>query len=186
MTIIKAKQLVVLDTETTGLDDKAEILELAIVDSNGTPLINQRLRLSDDSKFSEEAYTVHGITLSDLKDCEQYPSIEAKLKEILIGKQVLIFNASYDIRLLKQTAAAYGCDTTWFDTLDTRCVMYQAANVYGSTNKYGTISLSNAVARAGIEWEGEAHSALGDTLTTLALYKKMARKAAEEVFFICN
>lgn len=37
MTIIKAKQIVVLDTETTGLDDKAEILELAIVDSNGTP-----------------------------------------------------------------------------------------------------------------------------------------------------
>ena len=186
MTIIKAKQIVVLDTETTGLDDKAEILELAIVDSNGTPLINQRLRLSDDSKFSEEAYAVHGISLDDIKDCEQYPSIEAKLKEILVGKQVMIFNANYDIRLLKQTAAAYSCDTTWFDGLDTRCVMYQAANVYGATNKYGTISLSNAVARAGVEWEGEAHSALGDTLTTLALYKKMARKAAEEVFFICN
>jgi len=51
--------------------------------------------------------------------------------------------------------------------------MSMAAKKYGSTNRYGTISLINAAHRAGIEFEGRAHSAMGDALTTLALVKEI-------------
>ncbi len=52
-----------------------------------------------------------------------------------------------------------------------------AALVYGATNRYGTISLANATARAGVVWEGDAHSAAADALATAALVHKMAAHA---------
>jgi len=89
----------------------------------------------------------------------------------------VIYNASYDQRMLYQTAKSTAGldDLDWIINLDTHCAMTMAAREYGATNKYGTISLANAVIQAGIEWQGEAHSALGDALTTLELVRVMTR-----------
>ncbi|WP_206838842.1 hypothetical protein [Marinobacterium iners] len=77
-------------------------------------------------------------------------------------------------RILVQTAAAHGDPADWVRGLDTRCAMYRAADVYGATNRYGTISLANAAARAGIEFVGRAHSAAGDAATTALLWRTMS------------
>lgn len=165
------KDYVVLDTETTGLEDYDQIVEIAIVDSNGQTLIDARLKPTVE--IHPKAQAVHGISKDDLVNSPDWLEAEPFIKKALIGKKVVIFNADFDTKLLKQTATAFECDTTWIDELDTHCAMYQAASIYGATNKYGTIGLANAVIKAGVKWEGEAHSALGDALTTLALYKQM-------------
>ena len=74
-----------------------------------------------------------------------------------------------------QTAKAFNADTTWIDeNIRYNCAMKCAALVYGATNRYGTISLANATARAGVTWEGDAHSAAADALATASLVHKMA------------
>ena len=166
-----ASKFVVLDTETTGLEDTDQIIEIAIVDYNGNTIMNTRLNPSVD--IDPGAQSVHGISIDDLHGLPQYPDIEAELRAALEGKSIIIFNSSFDIRMLRQTALAFNRSVKWLEDPSTYCAMRQAVKKYGATNRYGTISLSNAVIRSKCGWHGEAHSALGDALTTLELWKKM-------------
>ena len=166
------QSLAFLDTETTGLDTDAQIIEIAIIDGTGDVLVD--LRLKPSVPIDERAQAVHGISIEDLADCPQWPEVESAIKEALIGKKVVIYNTDFDTRLLRQTAAAFGSDTTWIDNLVTDCAMAGAVRRYGATNLYNTISLANAVSRSGCGWHGKEHSALGDALTTLALVRKIA------------
>ena len=84
----------------------------------------------------------------------------------LLGKRKIFFNADFDTRILKQTAAAHNDPASWLDSLTVYCVMRLAAGYYGPTNRYGTISLSGAVSQAGLSWSGEAHSAVTDAVMT--------------------
>lgn len=166
------QSLAFLDTETTGLDTDAQIIEIAIIDGNGDVLVD--LRLKPSVPIDERAQAVHGISLTDLSDSPLWPDVEDTIKAALIGKKVVIYNADFDTRLLRQTAAAFGRETEWIDNLVTDCAMAGAVRRYGATNLHGTISLANAVSRSGCGWHGKEHSALGDALTTLALVRKIA------------
>ena len=166
------QSLVFLDTETTGLDTGAQIIEIAIIDGTGDVIVD--LRLKPSVPIDERAQAVHGISIEDLADFPQWPEVEPAIKEALIGKKVVIYNADFDTRLLRQTATAFARDTEWIDNLVTDCAMAGAVRRYGATNLYGTISLANAVSRSGCGWHGKEHSALGDAMTTLALVRKIA------------
>ena len=166
------QDLAFLDTETTGLDTNDQIIEIAIIDGTGDVLVD--LRLKPSVAIAEQAEAVHGISLTDLADCPTWSGVEDDIKAALMGRKVVIYNADFDSRMMKQTAAAFGCDTTWIDNLVTDCAMAGAVRRYGATNLYGTISLANAVSRSGCGWHGKEHSALGDALTTLALVRKIA------------
>ncbi|MDM1717324.1 3'-5' exonuclease [Thiopseudomonas alkaliphila] len=162
-----------LDTETTGLDDSAQIIEIAIFDASGQELLCKRLKPTVE--INQRAQDVHGISAADLKDCPNWPEIAEEVQRILAGRSVIIFNAGYDTRLLKQTAAAYDDSAEWLSSCTFLCAMKLAANMYGATNQYGTISLINACIEAGVSWKGEAHSALADTQATLDLVKAIAQ-----------
>ena len=160
---------VILDTETTGLADTDQIIEIAVVSGTGDVLLNTRVKPT--VAINPHAQNVHGISISDLKAEQSWREIHDKFCKLIAGKRVVAFNADFDIRMIQQTAAAHGLSV---DLPKTNCAMALAAHQYGSSNKYGSISLANAVAEAGISFQGDAHSALGDTLTTLALIKKIA------------
>lgn len=167
----RAANYVVLDTETTGIEDTDQIIEIAIVDYSGKTIMNTRLNPS--TYIDPDAQAVHGISIDDLHGLHQYPDIEAELRDALKGKTIIIYNSDFDIRMLRQTALAFSRSVKWLEDLNTYCAMRQASKKYGATNRHGTISLSNAVIRSKCGWHGEAHSALGDALTTLELWKKM-------------
>mgnify|MGYP001773609046 CR=1 FL=1 len=162
---------VFLDTETTGLGDDAQVVEIAVVDEAGAVLFESYCRPTVPVDPGAEA--VHGIGPDVLAEAPQWPEIAGRVREVLEGRVVVIFNAAFDTRILAQTAAAHGDSADWVRELDTRCAMYRAADVYGATNSYGTISLVNAAARAGIEFVGRAHSAAGDAATTALLWRTM-------------
>lgn len=164
-------EYVFLDTETTGLDEDAQVVEIAIVDSTGTVLFESYCKPS--VPVGPEAQRVHGIGADVLAGAPAWPDIAERVRAALDGKIVVIFNSDFDIRILSQTAAAYSDLAKWVDVLETRCAMYAAADAYGATNQYGTISLINAAAAAGIEFQGKAHSAAGDAATTAALWRTM-------------
>ena len=164
--------IVFLDTETTGLDDNAQVVEIAVVDEDGNVLFESYCRPT--VPVDPGAQAVHGIGSEELAGAPAWPEIFAQVRAVLEGNEVVIFNAEFDTRILAQTAAAHGDPADWVGDLNTHCAMYRAADVYGATNRYGTISLVNAAYRAGIQFQGRAHSAAGDAATTAALWRKMA------------
>lgn len=156
-----------LDTETTGLDDQAQIIELAISDAQGTILLETKLRPS--VSIDPEAEDVHGLTIEFLANAPTWPEVSDQVRKILCGRALVIFNADFDTRMFRQTAAAYGESVEWVSELKTHCAMYLAADAFGPTNRHGSISLANAVDFAGVTWRGAAHGAVADTLATVDL-----------------
>lgn len=160
---------IILDTETTGLSKTDEVIEIAAINGLGAVLLDCRIRPT--VPISPHAEAVHGISEKSLINSPSWAGIHHRFLSLIEGKTVIAFNAKYDLAMIQQSAYANRL-TVRFGKTD--CAMRLAVEQYGSTNRYGSISLSNATKAANIEFQGQAHSALGDALTTLALIKKIA------------
>ncbi|WP_318475951.1 3'-5' exonuclease [Photobacterium leiognathi] len=164
--------VVVLDTETTGLESDDQIIEIGVTDIKGNVLLEQRVRPS--VPVNPEASNVHAICDVELEHEPCFLEIEPQLKQLLTGKTVVIFNAEFDIRLLNQTANAFGCDSAWIAAIKTECAMYLAADILGPTNRYGTISLSDTLYSLGVNFKHQAHSAIGDAIATAKIINEFS------------
>ncbi|ECG0447623.1 3'-5' exonuclease [Salmonella enterica] len=117
---------------------------------------------------------VHGISEAMLADAPAWPYIAQQLQHHIDRRPLVISNADFDMRILKQTAAAHNAPSSWLDTLTVYCAMRLAAGYYGPTNHYDTISLASAVSQAGLSWTGQAHSAIADAVMTARVLNDIA------------
>lgn len=161
-----------LDTETTGLDNTAEALEIGLTDAAGQVVFETRLKPT--VSIGAQAAAVHGISEQALCGAPLWTDVARQLRHAIGGRPVIIFNARFDIRILKQTAAAHRDPADWLEELTVYCAMELAAGYYGATNRYGTISLASAASQAGLTWEGQAHSAIADARMTAGVVNAIA------------
>lgn len=94
------------DTETTGLDDQAEIIEIAIVDRSGAILLDTFVKPSQP--ISLEASAVNGVRDEDVARAPCWSDIALQVVELLAGKLAIAHHAAFDDRMLRQTCARYG------------------------------------------------------------------------------
>lgn len=160
---------IILDTETTGLSKTDQVIEIAAINGLGAVFLDCRIKPSVN--INPHAEAVHGISAASLIDAPEWPAVHARFASLVKGKTLVAFNAKFDLALLQQTAFAYRRSIVFGKT---GCAMGLAVARYGATNRYGSISLANATLAAGVIFQGKAHSALGDALTTLALIKAIA------------
>lgn len=166
------KPIAVLDTETTGLDANAEIIEIAIIDRAGKTLLDTLVK--PNASIPAEASAIHGLFDNDVKSAPSFAEIFEQVQAIYETHLVLIYNAGFDNRLIRQSAAAHGIE---FDAnqYNTGCLMELYAEHYNEYNDYHKSykwqSLSSAAYQCGIQIEGEAHRARSDCLTTLAVFE---------------
>ncbi|HBC0335707.1 TPA: 3'-5' exonuclease [Salmonella enterica subsp. enterica serovar Napoli] len=163
---------VFLDTETTGLDAGAQALEIGLVNVSGDLIYETRLKPT--VSIDPAAAAVHGISEAMLADAPAWPDIAQQLQHHIGRRALVIFNAEFDTRILKQTAAAHNDHASWLDSLTVYCAMRLAAGYYGPTNRYGTISLASAASQAGLNWSGRAHSAVADAVMTAGVVRDIA------------
>jgi DNA polymerase-3 subunit epsilon len=178
---MKKNKFLVLDTEGTGLDKEAEIVELALIDNYGKVLINTLIK--PISNIPEAATEVHGITTDEAvgNGREWTEVLEQLLGFITSGEysQLIIYGESYDTRLIQQSSALHGFDIDLGDFRDkanTWCLMNDYARFYGerfSKTKndktgYKWQSLVNACKQQNLPVL-KAHRALADCQMTLVL-----------------
>lgn len=163
---------VFLDTETTGLDSKAEIVEIAILDLNSNPLFESLVKPT--IPVQRGAYEVHRIDDEMLNDAPAWTEVVDDVESILTGNTTVIYNASYDIALLHQSSKAHDLNTKWIERLDVFCAMKAAAEIYPDKSSNGRISLKKATSEARLKWDAHAHRALADADMTVRLMKAMA------------
>ena len=170
------RKALILDTETTGLDSEAEICEITVIEApSGRVLINQRVK--PNCLISPSATMVHGITDADVATAPSISDAIAELRDLLIhGEQPLaIYSATFDLRLLDQSL---GTGRLFQDHPNALCVKEMYAEYHGEWNdfhkSFAWQKLDDASKQCGLEWEGEAHTALADCLMTLKLMKYLA------------
>lgn len=97
---------VCLDSETTGIGSDDEIIELGITDSNGKVLYESLFHPSKPIPYS--ASKVNHIYDKDVKNAPHFYLEWNRIKAILKGKRIIIHNATFDVRMVKQTLDKYG------------------------------------------------------------------------------
>lgn len=162
----------VLDTETTGLDDQAEIIEISVIDARGQVLLDTLVRPS--GSIPAEASAIHGITDADVGTAPTWAEIHPRLAELVAGRLVIAYGADFDMRLIEQTAARHGLAWT---RPETGCAMRLYAQHNGEwSDRRGTwrwLKLGVAVEACGIDVDG-AHRALADCRMTLGVIRAMS------------
>lgn len=86
-------QVVILDTETTGLHDDARIVEITVITGRGDVLLDT---LVNPGEPIGEATDIHGIADAMVADAPAFSEILPRLTEVLDGRRCLIYNAPYD------------------------------------------------------------------------------------------
>lgn len=169
--MLMRRDVLIVDTETTGLDGRAEIVEIAIMDTTGA-LCHEALTMPT-CPIPREATDIHGLTRAALQreGARPWPEIHADVMAILRrAKIILAWNAPFDSRLIRQTAAVHGLtvpDLPWLDLLAD----------YRIIRPGGRHRLTDAAACEGAE-AGTAHRALGDCRTVLAVMRAVAARGS--------
>lgn len=167
-----------IDTETTGLGDDAEIVEICIIDRNGVIMLNTLIKPTKD--IPAEATAIHGITNEMVKHAPTWRDVHGAVAALFCEYRFVIYNADYDTRLITQTAALYGLNDDFCEALKiySKCAMQLYAEYRGVPGKYSGYKwhkLVDAAAHEGVEIGGKAHRALADCQMTLGVVRSMAQ-----------
>lgn len=116
------------DTETTGLGPTDEIVEVGIVDAEGRTLLQGLVR--PVSRIPSDVVAVHGITNDMVRDAPTWQEIWHRVKTLFTGRPVGIFNAEFDLRMMRQSHERHGFEGRPMGGNDF-CVMKLYARSYG-------------------------------------------------------
>jgi len=162
------RRTVILDTETTGLEYDDQIVEIAIVSTQGEVLLNTLVRPTRPIQL--EAAEIHGITDAEVRNAPLWPEVwEQVLAIFRNARVVIIWNIDFDDRLMAQSCEAYGInyhdDMANLPGAALACAMRKHAAWFGEPHRDG-----------GYRWHSlnGGHRALGDCLAVIERLKEMA------------
>lgn len=177
-------ECVILDTETTGLENTDTIIELAAVDGMTCEVIEDALTLTKN-EVRQEITDLTGITQAMLDEDGCDP--EEVLNNLFFtlddeGLRIAAYNLTFDTRMLLQTMEA--CEMAPDPATNTRqsnCIM-ELANRYfaeylewdAEQSKFKRLSLAKCLEITGIERAGNAHRALSDAIAARDLLAYIA------------
>ena len=113
------EDVVILDTETTGLNFKTcELTEIAAKRLNGAQVIEQfRTFVHPGRPIPPEITRLTGITNADVMDAPRPEEAVAQLAEFVDGSMVVAHNASFDRTFIERVPGGKGVSDLWVDSL---------------------------------------------------------------------
>lgn len=178
--ILRAQELVArhpvyVDTETTGIDSAAQIIEICILEADGRVLVDSLVRPTHS--IPPEATAVHHLTDAMVRDAPTWAQLWPAVEQALAGRTVAIYNAEYDQRLMQQSHQAHRLPWSWRAT-GLACVMLLYAQYRGDWNaryrNYRWHKLEEAGAQCGLSLPN-AHRARADALLARAVLHTLAQ-----------
>ncbi len=172
-TIEKARRLwdarpLFLDTETTGLGETAEIVEISIVDHDGSVLLDTLVR--PRRSIPLDAVRIHGITDDMVSQAPTWLHVWPQVEAILSDRTVGIYNADFDLRMMKQSHQQIGLP--WrMPSSRLFCIMKLYTDFSGAL-KWQSLDAAGRQCRLTLP---NSHRALDDTLLARAVFEYMVK-----------
>lgn len=157
-------EVVVLDTETTGLDPRTDrIVEVAVVRCDERGEVSSEWSSLVQPERDPGPTGVHGITADDLAAAPRFAEVAEVLAAQLDGTVVTAHNLAFDARFLHEEWQRAGIDRPRLPGL---CTLTLSRDLHpGRPDGY---SLAACAADAGID-QPDAHRALADARVTASL-----------------
>jgi DNA polymerase-3 subunit epsilon len=156
-----------IDTETTGLDGLAEIVEISILDQDGGVLLDSLVKPL--RRIPQDVIQVHGITNEMVQDAPTWAEIWPQVEDILKERYVGVYNAEFDLRMMRQSHRSNGMAWKFRDN-KIFCIMKLYAQFRGA---YRWQKLEAAGRQCGIALPN-SHRARDDALLAKAVLQHMA------------
>ena len=164
---------IVLDTETTGLNAaEDELLQVSIIDNEGTVLFDSYIRPTQHTEWAE-AERVNHITPEMVADAPTIAEVMPEINDIFKRYDKIVgYNLKFDKAFLENNGAEF-LNAEYADA------MKMFAPIYGEWNdqrgSYKWQKLTTAADYYGYDWSEhkEAHNSLGDCYATLHVYKEI-------------
>ena len=118
-----------LDTETTGTDQKSEIVEICIIDDDGASVFQSLVKPA--ASIPAQATQIHGITNELVKNAPPWYRVWPEVEAILSGRGIGIYNAEFDLRMLEQTHKIFRIPWRPAQLGGSFCIMKLYAEFYG-------------------------------------------------------
>ena len=174
-TMLAQTNVLILDTETTGLGETDEIIDIALIDLQGNVKLDTLIACQGNIPMSLTA--LHGITNAMLEGAPFFPTVWHALALLLAQHEIIIYNSEYDMRMLRQMAQRYVLPFSP-ESVRTHCLLrrYSAyideySDYFAEGYRYQ--SLAHACRYFSIK-QPHAHRALADVLTSLEVLRKLA------------
>ena len=165
-----------LDTETTGTGPEDVIIEVGIVDAEGGTLYDKLV--NPGMPIPAESSAVNEISDEMVANADPWPRVWAEIEPILRGRAVGIYNAEFDLRLIRQSNAAHNIREALADA-QTFCMMKLFAAYYGEWNPRYNGFKSQKLEFAGRSCQidlANTHRAVDDARLTAALLRYIAAR----------
>ncbi len=171
---IMAYDPIFIDTETTGFSPTDVVIEIGVVSLAGETLYESLFK--PVIPIPIDSIAIHHITEEMVANAPSWKDTWDDLQLVLEGRFVGMYNADFDLRMIKQTHSRYWLD--WpMDDEHFFCVMKLYAAFYGEISRRGRgyrfHKLEAAGAACGIPLPN-SHRAVDDALLTAALFKYIA------------
>lgn len=167
-----ARGFLILDTETTGLLPDGEVVQIAVLGSDGRIVLNEYVKPQKPIDESGKAFAVHGITNAKVADSPSWYDLHPRLNAALYTQPVVIYNQGFDVSIMEgccRRARLPLFQAEW------HCAMLKYAELRGERVKgqFKWHKLAVACDHMGVDLT-DAHDALGDCAGALALMRKIA------------
>ena len=169
---IPLNRILVLDTETTGVDATAEVLQFSAIWADGTEAANMYIKPVHTTEWPR-AMAVNHISPADVAKCPPMSEVKDNIEALLMESKAIVgYNLPFDLNMLYQNGVNLPSekDVEFID------LMIPFAEIYGEWSDYfddykwqKLITCANYYGYQGDGW----HDSLADTRATLYCFKKM-------------
>jgi DNA polymerase-3 subunit epsilon len=163
-----------VDTETTGTDHQAEVIQIAVVTSLGDPWLDTLIR-PVNLAAAEATYEIHKISQLALCTAPEPKAVMAQLSGLFFSSLLCAYNAEFDVRMLHQTARINNLSAPLPLGVHDAMMLYAefAGKWDAPRQRFQAVKLTEAATELGIAWT-ESHNALADAMTLQAIVESMA------------
>lgn len=163
-----------LDTETTGFEVNDVVIEVAVLDTDGSLIFHSLVK--PVKPIPPQASAIHGITDEMVAFAPSWQQVWPEFVRAVAGRVAGFYNAEFDLRLLEQSCKLNGFP--WeYPFQDDFCVMELFAQHYGDWDtrrmKYRWQNLATAGRFFNLPKQNQ-HRAKDDALLTKLVLEKMA------------
>ena len=90
-----------MHSKTTGASELAEVVEIAILDSSGKPLLDELVK--PKRHIRQIATDEHGVTDEMVDYAPRWAEILPRIEELLVGKKVCVYDPSSELLALRNS-----------------------------------------------------------------------------------